>query len=211
MTHLTESRERPIPPQGELVTLPGGEQIVVRPVTPADAPLIAQGFEQLSEESRRRRFLAPIALLDQPHLAYLTDIDHVDHEAVGATTPEGEPVGIARYVRRVDDPCSADVAVAVIDAWQRRGVATALLTRLIHRARENGIERFGAEVLPENTEALDLLMSAGAKQAPDSSSGLLEFEVDLGDLDEARGHARDILRHAALRLFSLASAHREHG
>ncbi len=195
----------------EFVALRGGEQIAVSAVTPRDAPLLARGFAALSEESRRHRFLTPIERLDAAHLGYLTNIDHYDHEALGATTLTGEPVGVARYVRRVDDPEAADVAVAVVDSWQRKGVATTLLARLIARARENGIERFGAAVLAENTEAVELLISAGAAQAPDSSSGLLEFEFDLTDPDVAGGRAREILRHAALRLFSLAAQHRHTG
>ncbi len=188
----------------EQVELRDGTMIAVAALQPDDAGLVERGFAELSDESRRRRFLTPIERLDDALLAYLTRIDHHDHEALGACGPHGEPVGVARYVRRVDDPQGADVAVAVVDGWQQRGVATALLTRLVARAQANDIQRFGAALLPDNLDAVELLSTAGAAQGADSSSGLLEFEVDLSDLAKAHGRAREILQHAALRLFSLA-------
>jgi RimJ/RimL family protein N-acetyltransferase len=189
---------------GEQVQLRNGAVITIRAIQPGDAELITRGFARLSEESRRRRFLTPIDHLDDARLAYLTQIDHRDHEALGALGPNGEPLGVARYVRRIDDPQTAEVAVAVVDDWQRLGVATALLLRLVERARANGIERFDAAVLPENLQAVELLDATGAVKAGDGSPRLLEFEVDLTDAEHVKGRAREILRHAALRLFSLA-------
>jgi hypothetical protein len=55
---------------------------------------------------------------------------HYDHEALGALShPGGRGVGIARYIRNADDPLAADVAVSVVDDWQRRGLATELRHR----------------------------------------------------------------------------------
>jgi hypothetical protein len=75
--------------------------------------------------------------------------------------------------------------------------------RLVARAQANGIQRFGAAPLPDNLAAAELLGAANAVRGGESRSGLLEFEMDLTDLDEAHGRAREILRHAAMRLFSL--------
>jgi hypothetical protein len=97
-------------------------KIAIRAIGPEDAALLQIGFAALSDESRRRRFLTPMQQLDSALVEYLTRIDHYDREALGACGPRGEPVGVARYVRPVDDPEAADVAVAVIDAWQGRGL-----------------------------------------------------------------------------------------
>lgn len=78
-----------------------------------------------------------------------------------------------------------------------------MLMRLVARAQANGIQRFGAAPLPDNLAAAELLGAANAVRGGESRSVLLEFEMDLTDLDEAHGRAREILRHAAMRLFSL--------
>ena len=144
------------------VTLADGSTITLREVRPDDKAAIASGFEALSPESRYRRFFSAMNRLSSADLRYLTEVDHDDHEAVLAFAEDGAPVGVARYVRS-ETRTEAEVAVAVVDAWQGRGAATALLERLIERARENGIERFVASVLQENAEALELFRSV----APD--------------------------------------------
>jgi GNAT superfamily N-acetyltransferase len=140
------------------VELADGSRIFLREVRPGDRGAIRAGFERLSPESRYRRFFAPMSRLSQADLTYLTEVDHHDHEAVLAFDGDGGPVGVARYVR-VDPPTEAEVAVAVVDDWQGRGAGTALVERLVERARANGIERFVATVLAENEDALELFRS----------------------------------------------------
>lgn len=161
-------------------TLSDGSVITLREVRPDDEGAIAAGFAALSPESRYRRFFTPMSRLSAADLRYLTDVDHVDHEAVIAMDSDGGPVGVARYVR-ADVPEEAEVAVAVVDRWQGHGAATALLERLIERARENGIERFVASVLQENEDALELFRSI----APDDPAprrvvpGQVELVINL--------------------------------
>ena len=105
----------------------------------------------MSEESRYRRFLSPKPSFTSAELAYLTEVDHHDHEALIAIEPEsGEPVGVARYVRDPAQPQVAEAALAVVDEWQHRGVGTALLRHLIARARQEDVRRFRASVLGDN-------------------------------------------------------------
>jgi GNAT superfamily N-acetyltransferase len=157
-----------------------GSQIVIRPIRPDDKGAIQDGFERLSPESRYRRFFAPLEELSGRDLRYLTEVDHRDHEALIAfDRPTGTPVGVARYIRS-DDPAEAEVAVTVVDDWQGRGAATALLEGLVERARDEGVERFVALVLSENRDALELF----AHLAPDvqrhrSASGNVELIFDL--------------------------------
>lgn len=138
-----------------------GSSVVIRPIEPDDHELLRNGFERLSEQSRYMRFQAPLASISDQQLAYLTAVDHHDHEALVALDPDDSEqiVGVARFVRVSD--AIAECAVVVADDWQERGVATQLLDRLVERAREEGIDRFTALVLAENAEALRLLERLG--------------------------------------------------
>ena len=137
-----------------------GSSVLIRPIAPEDSELLRSGFEALSDRSRYMRFQAPQSALSDRQLAYLTDVDHHDHEALLAIDPDsGAAVGVARFVR-VSGPV-AECAVVVADEWQGRGVATQLLDRLVERARTEDVDRFTALVLAENAEALRLLERLG--------------------------------------------------
>jgi GNAT superfamily N-acetyltransferase len=192
--HLSVS-EPDLASPGERVTISDGTSILVRPIQPADKKAIEIGFEQLSEESRYRRFFAPLVRLSARDLAYLTEVDHHDHEALIAHSEEGEPLGVARYIRG-DDPEKAEVAVVVVDDWQRRGVATALLTRLTDRARAEGIHTFTATVLAENRHALGLMSSMGESHRVGGEHSTVEMEIELPQAGLGR-RLREALRHAA--------------
>ncbi|MEA2399367.1 MAG: hypothetical protein QOK25_2923 [Thermoleophilaceae bacterium] len=163
----------------QTVRLRDGQEIGVRPIRPDDKPLIVDGFNRLSERSRRRRFLTPASELTPEDLAYLTEVDHNRHEAIVGIDPfEGRAVGVARYVRVPGNRECAEVAVAVVDEWQHRGVATALMNALSQRARETGIKRFTALVSPENTVVLDALQGAGAQRTA-ADADEIEFTVEV--------------------------------
>ncbi|MEA2309221.1 MAG: hypothetical protein QOI65_1507 [Thermoleophilaceae bacterium] len=173
-------------PDETTVELRDGRTVLVRPISPGDKELLSDAFHRLSEESRRRRFLTPATELTAEDLHYLTEVDHNRHEAMVAIDPaSGRLVGSARYVQVPRERDAAEVAVAVADDWQRRGVATALLAALSGRARENGVERFRAYVSSDNSVVLDALDRAGGTSSR-SESGEIEFNVevpqeDLGD------------------------------
>ena len=135
-----------------------GSVVLIREVEAEDAPLLADGFTRLSDESRQLRFLTGKPNLTAAELRYFTHIDHHDHEALGAINPEdGRGVGIARYIRDAKDPEAAEVAVTVVDEWQRRGLGTELLDRLADRARQEGIRHFTALVGADNDAVVGLL------------------------------------------------------
>jgi GNAT superfamily N-acetyltransferase len=128
-----------------------GSSVRIRPLEPDDKPQVLQAFDRLGEGSRYRRFLTYKKELSVAELASLTEVDHHDHEALGAIDPAtGEGIGIARYVRDPDRTAAAEAAVTVVDDWQGRGVGAALLERLADRARQEGIREFTATLLSEN-------------------------------------------------------------
>lgn len=141
----------------ERVVLHGGREAVIRQIRPEDGRLLRLGFERLSAQSRTARFLAPKAALSDAEVAYFTDVDHVDHEALVAADPaEEQGFGVARYIRQPGEPRRAEFAVVVVDELQGSGLATVLLDRLAQRARMAGITHFDAYVLPENRRMLEL-------------------------------------------------------
>jgi RimJ/RimL family protein N-acetyltransferase/nucleotide-binding universal stress UspA family protein len=150
---------------------------VIRPIEPEDRELLRAAFERLSERSRYLRFQSSLAELSDRQLSYLTTVDHHDHEALVALDPDtGHGIGVARFVR-VNDGV-AECAIAVADDWQRRGVATELLDRLVDRAHEEGIERFTALLLAENNDALRLLERLG-ETAQRRVGSQVELDIEL--------------------------------
>ncbi len=147
---------------GELVALRDGAEVLIRPVEPDDKPLFVAGWERFSRESRYMRFMGAKGGLTTAELAFFTEIDHVDHEALGALDPaSGEGVGVARYLRDKDRPHAAEAAVSVIDAMQGRGLGGKLLRRLCHHATQNGIRVFTAGLFTHNRSMLRLFEKLG--------------------------------------------------
>jgi RimJ/RimL family protein N-acetyltransferase len=170
---------RPRPAEGTPTALRDGSTVLIRQVRGTDAPLLADGFARLSARSRRMRFLGSKTTLSAAELRYLTEVDHYDHEALGALSPAGERgVGIARYIRDHDDPRAAEIAVTIADDWQGRGLGTELLARLSDRARQAGIGRFTATVAADNAAMTRLLWKMGA-ELTGRSRGTVDYEVAL--------------------------------
>jgi protein lysine acetyltransferase len=162
---------------GTTAPIPAGIQ--VRPLEPSDRHRLAALFKRLTPESRRLRFLGPKPALSERELRYLTAVDHHWHEALAAVDRrDGSIVGIARYVGLAGRPTAADVAVAVADDVQRRGIGTALARCLIGRARVNGFDVLTASTLWENRPARVLLRRLGF-HAQGSEGNVIDLELDL--------------------------------
>jgi GNAT superfamily N-acetyltransferase len=181
--------------EGELVSLRDGGSVRVRPVEASDKPFLLQAFSRLGEGSRYRRFLEFKKDLSPAELAMFTEVDHHDHEALAAIDPEtGDGVGIARYVREPGRPWAAEAAVTVVDAWQGRGVGTALLGRLARRAREEGITEFTATLLSDNRAMLAVFRHLGVVRVVRGGS---VQEIDVALPVEDRDCMDETLRAAA--------------
>lgn len=153
--------------------------VIVRPIRPADAPLLVDAFDRLSAMSRYNRFLGGKSRLTAADLHRLTVVDHHDHEALIAISGDQRAVGVARYIR-TDAEARAEVAVTVVDAWHRRGLAHVLIDRLTERARAEGIRAFTALIGDDNDAALALLRNFhGHVAVVERSFGVTEYALDL--------------------------------
>jgi RimJ/RimL family protein N-acetyltransferase len=167
------------PAVGTPAVLRDGSEVLIRQVRGSDAPLLADGFARLSARSRQHRFLSPKTSLSAAELRFLTEVDHYDHEAIGALSPaSGRGVGIARYIRDSGDPTAAEIAVTIVDEWHGRGLGTELLARLSDRARQAGICRFTATIAYGNVAMAGLLQNMGAELAG-HGPGTVDYVVAL--------------------------------
>jgi RimJ/RimL family protein N-acetyltransferase len=163
---------------GEYVTLKNGATVVIRPLIDGDEAAIASWFAGLGSETRYARFLGQVKRLDRRVQSDLAHVDHVDHEAISAVAPDGETIGIARYIR-IGHTGGAEVAVAVADDWRGQGLAGMLLARVAAKARLAGIQRFSATCLATNHVVIRLLSRLGDTRIYPSNVGIVDLRIDL--------------------------------
>lgn len=157
-----------------------GGVVRVRPIKPDDEELIVRFFEKLGPESRYFRFFRVKESLDPKEIEYFTHVDYVDRMALIALL-DGEMIGVARYDREAAGDSHAEVAFAVADAHQGRGLGTKLLQLLTHHARSNNIDAFRAYVLPENRQMMRLFRNSGYELSRTIDEGV--FTVDFPVLE----------------------------
>ncbi|MFF7852364.1 GNAT family N-acetyltransferase [Streptomyces sp. NPDC007910] len=191
------------------VVLRDGGTARIRPITADDADRLVSFYEQVSDESKYYRFFAPYPRLSAKDVHRFTHHDFVNRVGL-AVTVGGEFIATVRY-DRIDDrglPASApadeaEVAFLVQDAHQGRGVASALLEHIAAVARERGIRRFAAEVLPANTKMIKVFTDAGYTQKRSFEDGSVRLHLDLEPTDrslavqrarEQRAEARSVQR-----------------
>ncbi|MFD0375584.1 GNAT family N-acetyltransferase [Streptomyces sp. NPDC127112] len=167
------------------VVLRDGGTARIRPITTEDAGRLVSFYEQVSDESKYYRFFAPYPRLSDRDVHRFTHHDYVDRVGLAATIGD-EFIGTVRYDRIGPDgrPASApadeaEVAFLVQDAHQGRGVASALLEHIGAVARERGIRRFAAEVLPANTKMIKVFTDAGYQQKRSFEDGSVHLTLDL--------------------------------
>ncbi len=168
-----------------VVELREGTKVHVRPIVPEDEPLLQEAVASMSERTVYFRFFSPIKRLSDALAHRLAVVDYNDRFAIVATThrPTGKEriVGVARYDRARGTEV-AEVAVAVIDEFQRRGLGSLLLAELARVAREHGIKTFSLIVLPENQQMLGLLRKMGWIHQAKLSGGVYEISFELPEL-----------------------------
>lgn len=149
-----------------LVRAAGDVPVLVRPMSAGEEATVHAVFDGMSPASRRMRFLTGVSRLSTAMVRLLTAVDHERHGAWVAEA-DGSPVAIARWVR-LSDPTEADVSLAVVDAWQGRGLGRALLELIGVAAAEAGVSAFVWSADGENRRVLRLLADLpGPRRASD--------------------------------------------
>ncbi|MER6121642.1 GNAT family N-acetyltransferase [Streptomyces sp. NPDC001795] len=208
MQTASDRHEYPAHWEADVVLRDGGTARI-RPITVDDAERLVSFYEQVSDESKYYRFFAPYPRLSAKDVHRFTHHDFVDRVGLAATVG-GEFIATVRYDRIGADgmPASApadeaEVAFLVQDAHQGRGVASALLEHIAAVARERGIRRFAAEVLPANTKMIKVFTDAGYQQKRSFEDGVVRLEFGLEPTDrsvavqrarEQRAEARSVQR-----------------
>ncbi|MEV4394319.1 bifunctional GNAT family N-acetyltransferase/acetate--CoA ligase family protein [Nonomuraea sp. NPDC049607] len=199
------------------VVLADGGTAHVRPIRPADADRLRAFYSRLSAESIYFRFFGPRPRLSDRDVERFTNVDYDNRVALIATIG-AEMVAVIRYDRT--EPGEAEVAFLVEDAHQGRGVASVLLEHLAATARERGIERFVADVLPANMKMMGVLRQAGYTAESRFADGVVRMTLDLTPTEtsaevtasrEHRAESRSIARLLAPGSVAVIGASREPG
>ena len=163
-----------------------GGSIHVRAIRPDDRERLLRHFKELSEDSRYHRFFGVKRSLSEEELTRLTQLDFVNHVGLVATLrhdAEERFIGDARYVRGAD-PSRAEVAFAVVDEHQGRGIATVLLEHLGRIARAAGISEFEADVLGDNNRTLEVFGKSGFRVKRASAAGVIHLAFPTAETEE---------------------------
>jgi acetyl coenzyme A synthetase (ADP forming)-like protein len=182
-THETEpeAAPEPAPYPGAFecdVVLADGAPVHLRPVRPEDAEAIRAFHAGLSEESVYLRFFSLMKELPPSLLQRFTHVDH-DARVVLLALLGDEVIAMASYDRAAGAG-EAEVAFAVADAHQRRGLGTLLLEHLAEIARTRGVTRFVADTLPHNRPMLGLFRNSGfvIERRPDGGTIHVAFPIE---------------------------------
>lgn len=166
----------------DTVDLFDGARICVRPITADDDERLRRFHERLSSETVYLRFFTPHPELSAAEATYFTHVDHRCREALVAVSGD-DIVGVARF-DRLPGSDDAETAVVVDDAWQGRGVGSALLRRLAERAAALGVRRLLADVLARNRRMLRLLESVAPASWDYLDDGVVRGVVSLAHLSD---------------------------
>lgn len=180
------------------VVLADGRPVHLRPIRPSDGPALAEFHRRLSPQSVYFRFFTPKPELSPQEVRRFTHVDYVDRVALvalagsrqsapqgqGASGIEPEVVGIGGYDRI--DQRQAEVAFSIRDDLQGRGLGSVFLEHLAAAAREAGIARFTAEVLPSNARMLATFRQAGFTLSQHLEQDVIAVSFDIEPTAQSR-------------------------
>lgn len=158
------------------VVLRDGGTAHLRPIRPDDAAALRRLHTRLSDRTIYFRFFSLYRELSDRDVQRFTVVDHVDRVALVATVG-AELIGVVRYERV--EPDEAEVAFNIEDAHQGRGLGSVFLEHIAAAARERGVARFVADVLPDNRAMLRVFQDAGYVVRHELADGVVRLEFGL--------------------------------
>ncbi len=148
--------------------LPEGVEVTLRPIRPEDEPLVAKFHETLSAESVYLRYFHLINLSQRVAHERLTRICFNDYDrelalVVEKRNADGEAEEILAIGRLSKQPHTrnAEFSMIVNDRWQRRGIGTEMLRRLVQIGRDESVAEITADILPENNGMQRICQKSG--------------------------------------------------
>ena len=171
-------------PWSEVVVLPNGRELLVRPIEPADAPALRAGFQALSPEEVRLRFLHPLAELTEAESQRLANVDPRREFVLVAAEPyppgQALVLAVARASLRADSARDAEFALIVGRLVAGQGLGKLLLRRLLAWARRRRLQTLRGTVSLDNTVMLQLAQELGfSRQLVAGEQGTARIELHL--------------------------------
>jgi acetyl coenzyme A synthetase (ADP forming)-like protein len=161
------------------VVLRDGSTIRIRPIRPDDGDGLQNMLGQMSRQSVYHRFFKVKDHLTQGEIDTFTRLDYRDRMAFVAERG-GAIVGVGRYHRLAETPDTAEIAFAVVDAQQGKGIARRLLQLLASYARDQGITAFQARVLADNHVMIRVFRNAGFTLRRELDEGVYTVQFPTG-------------------------------
>jgi GNAT superfamily N-acetyltransferase len=161
--------------------LADGVEVLIRPIRADDEPRIKDMFYSFSEKTKYLRYHNTLKSMPHNKLQVFCNVDYDTEMAlVGITGPPGheEVIGVGRYLTDAAK-LSAEMAFVVRDDYQRKGLGTYLFRRLVEIAQSQGICRFHAEVLAENSGMLKIFHRSGIKVATTTEEGVVGIDLEI--------------------------------
>lgn len=173
-----------------------GSKFHIASLTPADRAQIQAGLKYMSHESIRNRFMGSKREFSEKELDYLTSLDGINHYAVGVeeANPPHRGVAVIRMVRSESDATEAEVAITIIDDYQKKGLGSFLLDVLYLAALERGISKFAFTFFAQNEGIIHLIEKKGVPEIIRSHDSM-RMILSLKEMDEKaiRARVRSIL------------------
>jgi acyl-CoA synthetase (NDP forming)/GNAT superfamily N-acetyltransferase len=167
------------------VLLSDGSAVHMRQIRPEDAPAIVDFHSRMSDRTRYLRYFSPYPRIPERDLERFVNVDHRDREAF-VITAGPRIMAVGRYERLGPDSPDAEVAFVVEDALQGRGIGSVLLEHLAEAARENGVARFVAEVLPQNGGMLRVFNDFGYQVQREYADGVVHLSFPIAPTEKSR-------------------------
>jgi acetyltransferase len=163
-----------------------GTPVTIRPIRPEDEPLMVKFHETLSEESVYMRYFHMMNLTQRTAHDRLTRICFIDYdremalvaEHTDPDTGEREIMGVSRLSRRGASPGEAEFSVLVSDRFQRRGVGTLLVDRILDVGRAEDLKRITAEILFDNRPMQNISKELGFRLRRDTEEMVVKADLD---------------------------------
>ena len=167
------------------ILLSDGTSAHLRQITPQDAPAIVAMHSRFSDRTRYLRYFSPYPRIPERDLRRFVTVDHHDREAFVVVSGD-RILAVGRFDRLGPAATDAEVAFVVEDAHQGRGIGPVLLEYLADAARQEGITRFVAEVLPANAVMLRVFADFGYQVRRQYADGVVHLEFPIAATEQTR-------------------------